>query len=188
VTFLTGSSDPAYDVSSPDFEGDRVENVEYDVDIQAAGGSGDNGNNDGNGANGLQFEEGRSPDEPQDGYLRFYIENTGSQSVTVEEIEVTKSGYGSLRYIERGGNELVISGDANGQLNTRINLDSPEELDQFATFQPGDRSTVNLRTFNNNGGQSVTLNPIRSSEGNQDLTVTFILSDGTRAPFYFEKE
>ncbi|MFD1685815.1 hypothetical protein [Halobellus litoreus] len=129
VTFLTESSDPVYDVGNPSFEGERVENVEYDVDIQAAGGGGDGGGGDGTGPLALQAGSGEAnANGGESTGIQFVMNNEGSEAVTIESIELSDpSNTASLVYESNGGdgdgqNEVFVDVGDNG-----ANTNDPED-------------------------------------------------------------
>ena len=192
VTYRTGSNDPAYDVEDPGFEGERVENVEYDVNVQATSGSGSGGGDgDGSGdAARLAFVGNETIEGQTQGRFSFDVENTDTTAVEIVQFGV---GGGLVAELDANNNqELQI---ANGEAS-----DGPYDadgtlyaFDQNPEISAGNTQTVQFRGLKDANGDNVpagTLDALRyapgSSETEAELFVILETSDGGRKTFYFE--
>jgi len=127
----------------------------------------------------------------------FDIENTGSADVVVTDIEVSASS-GGLRAIREnnggsnsgGQHEVYIASSTPGILeadgtpyyddsgSNAYQLGTRGTLTEAATLTGGERATVTLAYFRNNGGQT-------TSAADKQLTVTLYFQDGSSTTFTF---
>ncbi len=130
---------------------------------------------------------GVSADVEGTGSLTFDIENTGSSSGTIEEVSVTvpSSGGSSFTRIQEtednvGEFEIVGGGD-NGDWddgyfgNNEYTLGQTITLDDFATIDPGNTASFEIRYFSNNGGAK--------DIAGETVNVTVTYSDGSSETF-----
>lgn len=137
--------------------------------------------------------------------LIFTMQNVGGTDVTIEEFAVDATGINTGITINDGNAlELEIRdgtvegrADRNGNPDsfdadgTRYDLeaDSQGNQGQYATISPDDGDvTVDLRQFSerlDNGGS----NPLRFTDSavDADVTVTFVLSDGSEEELYLQR-
>lgn len=138
--------------------------------------------------------------------LKFQMENTEAGSIIIEEIGVdtTRITPGNTIESSTNSNEVDITrSTTNGQLRTNnqdqlqadgttYDFKTAAEVNpgqgQYAEIAGGDEVTVDIQEFAQrlDNGSS---NPLRftTSAADADVTVTFVLSDGTEVPLYLEQ-
>ncbi|MFD1599292.1 hypothetical protein [Halobellus rarus] len=189
VSYRAESDDGPYDVSSPNFEGERVENVEYDVNVQAGGGSGGGNNGGGTTTPGGDDAFGSVVQQsfrggPDRGYVKFTVTNQESSSLTIESIEVTSNGanriYESQGGSSEGNTEFFLSSGGSdaiyesGDSGSFYSLGDTQQLDSSITVNAGSDLSVTLSQFRNG-------NSIANME-NDEVSVTFYYSDTSADP------
>jgi Tfp pilus assembly protein PilV len=139
--------------------------------------------------------------------LTFEMENTGTGPITIEGMGIDATNIASGMTIESStsSNEIEITGSTtDGTARTRSQdvlqadgtrydfIDAPElngGQGQYAEIAGGDQVTVDIRTFRpqrlDNGGS----NPLvfTDTAADADVTVTFVLDDGTEQSLYLEQ-
>jgi hypothetical protein len=130
--------------------------------------------------------------------LEFRIENTADEDVTVEKFAVDATGVGAGITIDDGNApELDIqrtdvqTGEANragGFAANGTTYDFVADSDgsgQYAVIGAGvDDAEVDVRRFSQDLGTM----EVTYDESAADLTITFVLSDGTEQEFYFDEQ
>ncbi|RLM57105.1 hypothetical protein DVK02_04735 [Halobellus sp. Atlit-31R] len=187
VTYRTAAGG-VYDVGSASFDGERKENVQYALDVQAAGGSGGGGGGGGGSIGGdsafgnvVQQSFRGGPDR---GYVKFTVTNQGSSSLTIDSVEVTSNGanriYESQGGSNEGNTEFYLASDGSnavyesGDSGTFYSLGTVQQTDSTITVNAGSDLSVTFSQFRNG-------NSIANME-NDDVTVTFYYTDANADP------
>lgn len=135
--------------------------------------------------------------------LIFQMRHTGTESIIIEKIGIETQLANTVES-STSSNEVDITGSTvDGELRTKNNnvlqadgtiydFKNADEVNsgqgQYATIAAGDEVTVDIREFDerlDNGGS----NPLQftDSANDTDVTVTFVLSDGSRETLYLEQ-
>ena len=191
------SGDPAYDPLSTSFEGNRVENVRYEVNVQPGGGSGGgSGGGGGGGDSGSIVYSGDATVQSNNpGNFRFGIENTGGSDVEIARFGI--SGNLADRLDNDGNPEFIVNGGGTNGIANRNGFYEPGvaryPLDTNAIVQGGNTATIELYGLKRQPGNSGNYNPINNLDdltqttdpGASELTIVIEFTDGTTQTFYF---
>jgi hypothetical protein len=165
------SASPVYNVNLPSFDGQKVENVQYDVAIQpATGGGGPVDPGDGDPLS--EVTQLQSYGKPNEGYVRFSVTNEGSTPLRISGIKVTSPSAAGIYETRLDISEFVLESEG-AQEEYESNpyaLGDIQNFDPSVTVEPSSDLTVSLSRFRKNNGNVQGMN-------NKEVSVTFYYSD-----------